>query len=174
MRRNLEVLLRHSKRQPDFDFMHAVRVIAEFIVIMVHTRAATAMHPQRSPISVECEAHQPHYQVSIGVVTLIQNFFLLSGFLSFYLNLKRIYINGETLKTKDFLELIIKRLVRLWPLYTFMVFFNATIMSKRGTGPLWIGYLEGERMCCRKNWWINLLFLNNFFKINEPVKFIVL
>lgn len=50
-----------------------------------------------------------------------------------------------------------------------MVFFNATMLLKMTSGPVWPHYADNERSHCRRNWWTNILYVNNFIAAREPV-----
>lgn len=58
---------------------------------------------------------------------------------------------------------------RFTPAYMFIVMFNATMLLKTTSGPVWPHYADNERSFCRWNWWTNLLYINNFVKAREPV-----
>lgn len=49
-----------------------------------------------------------------------------------------------------------------------VIFYEATWKSVLITGPLAAIIVNPEKAFCRKNWWINLLFLNNYMNIDEP------
>lgn len=46
-------------------------------------------------------------------------------------------------------------------MYSFVIFFYATVVPHMGSGPLWYK-MVAETGQCRKYWWTNLLFINNF------------
>lgn len=47
--------------------------------------------------------------------------------------------------------------------------FEATWVVRLADGPLWQKGFETGRSYCRKNWWVNLLYINNYYKVDEPV-----
>ncbi|XP_055947114.1 nose resistant to fluoxetine protein 6-like [Argiope bruennichi] len=53
-----------------------------------------------------------------------------------------------------------KRIIRVIPLYMIVLGFYATLFPYFGSGPLWPTY--ATHPLCKKNWWWNLLFINNF------------
>lgn len=57
---------------------------------------------------------------------------------------------------------------RFAPLYYFMVWFHANGLYRLGSGPVWPG-LKIEVENCQKNWWTNILFINNYVKVDEMV-----
>ena len=47
--------------------------------------------------------------------------------------------------------------------------FYATIFYKIGNGPYWDTLIQENRDNCVKNWWTNLLYVNNFVNLPEIV-----
>lgn len=52
--------------------------------------------------------------------------------------------------------------------YAFVILWSGIYFENAG-GPLWRHILEREQLSCRKNWWTNLLYLNNYINTNERV-----
>ncbi|XP_017486840.1 PREDICTED: nose resistant to fluoxetine protein 6-like [Rhagoletis zephyria] len=48
-----------------------------------------------------------------------------------------------------------------------LVAFGALIMRYMGNGPEWLGATVFYDLYCKRNWWINLLYLQNFVHQNE-------
>lgn len=165
---NINRLFEH--RSSPTDFINTIRVISEQIVIIIHIRIIITEIGLENPMKMECDAHQLYTPVLAAFVILIQNFFLLSGFLSFYVNARKIIVSDKFLTKTDFIEMVVWRVVRLGPLMALMIFFNATVGAKLGSGPIWAELLGDERRNCRRNWWTNLLFVNNLYRTNEPVR----
>uniref|UniRef100_A0A182I2D8 Acyltransferase 3 domain-containing protein n=1 Tax=Anopheles arabiensis TaxID=7173 RepID=A0A182I2D8_ANOAR len=63
---------------------------------------------------------------------------------------------------------ILYRYVRLTPVYAFVILLHATWLLKLQTGPLWRWGAETEQTFCRRNWWTNLLYINNYVHADEP------
>ena len=60
------------------------------------------------------------------------------------------------------------RYIRLAPLMLFFLLFHSTWLIRLGHGgPFWDRTNQSERQFCRKNWWINALFLNNYLSGDE-------
>lgn len=49
------------------------------------------------------------------------------------------------------------------------MWFSATLSTKMNDGPFWRKTQEAEKYFCRKNFWKNLLFINNYISVDEPV-----
>lgn len=48
--------------------------------------------------------------------------------------------------------------------------FSATLLVHVQDGPVWKRSGETNRYFCRKNWWANLLLINNYVTTSEPVR----
>lgn len=97
---------------------------------------------------------------------LSNTFFVAGGVLSCIF----IFPLLEKEKEKSFAFLIkatIFRYIRLAPVMLLFLLFNSTWSTRIGSGPFWDKTNLAERQFCRKNWWINALFLNNYFSGDE-------
>ncbi|XP_073821720.1 nose resistant to fluoxetine protein 6-like [Musca autumnalis] len=61
-----------------------------------------------------------------------------------------------------FWAIIIGRYVRFLPTLVAILGVNATLLKSLGDGPFWRHHTEAARTFGRKNWWKNLLMINNF------------
>lgn len=59
---------------------------------------------------------------------------------------------------------------RLTPLLAIVILFNSTLMVHLFRGPIWDSCVAEEYRNCRKNWWTNLLYINNFVDRSNTVK----
>ena len=60
-------------------------------------------------------------------------------------------------------------LARLTPAYAVMVALEASWFSHLGNGPMWNRLVGTETENCRQNWWINLIYLNNYINLSKTV-----
>uniref|UniRef100_A0A182WLD6 Acyltransferase 3 domain-containing protein n=1 Tax=Anopheles minimus TaxID=112268 RepID=A0A182WLD6_9DIPT len=63
---------------------------------------------------------------------------------------------------------ILYRYIRLTPVYAFVILLHATWLFKLQTGPMWRWAAETEQTFCRRHWWTNLLYINNYVHSEEP------
>lgn len=63
----------------------------------------------------------------------------------------------------------VHRYIRLTPTYAILVGVGATLVNYADNGPSWF-VIEAEVENCRKNWWTNLLYINNLYKTDQMVK----
>nr|XP_018909874.1 PREDICTED: nose resistant to fluoxetine protein 6-like [Bemisia tabaci]XP_018909875.1 PREDICTED: nose resistant to fluoxetine protein 6-like [Bemisia tabaci]XP_018909878.1 PREDICTED: nose resistant to fluoxetine protein 6-like [Bemisia tabaci]XP_018909879.1 PREDICTED: nose resistant to fluoxetine protein 6-like [Bemisia tabaci] len=62
---------------------------------------------------------------------------------------------------------IANKLLRVLPPYIFVIACMIFVLPYLGSGPIWRTFIEPEVEFCRNNWWLNLLFVNNYFRIGE-------
>lgn len=100
--------------------------------------------------------------------TVIQTYFAISGFLLSvqFMDYKE---SQKVFHLSYFFKAIFYRYVRLTPVYAFMILFHATLLIDVQSGPLWKHVAETERSFCRSHWWTNLLYVNNYVHVGEPV-----
>uniref|UniRef100_A0A182IKY1 Acyltransferase 3 domain-containing protein n=1 Tax=Anopheles atroparvus TaxID=41427 RepID=A0A182IKY1_ANOAO len=75
---------------------------------------------------------------------------------------------GRRLGVLDIITISIARYVRLTPVYAFILFLEGTWLVRFLDGPLWRRGFETARIYCRRNWWANLLYINNYYATDEP------
>ena len=80
--------------------------------------------------------------------------------LMFYIHRYLRYLGKHFLQSIPFISLKFVE-VRLTPVYAIIVGFMATLVVYIGSGPYW-PVVEFNSQSCRWNWWINLLYINNY------------
>lgn len=98
---------------------------------------------------------------------ITDTFFLISGVLMAY----TILIKNEKNSRDQFdvISLYVHRYLRLTPAYAMMIGFYATLFYKVSSGPHWDQWVGANRDYCRENWWLNLLYLNNYIHLPRIV-----
>lgn len=100
--------------------------------------------------------------------TVIQTYFAISGFL-LSIQFVQYKENQKDFSLVYFFKAIVYRYTRMTPIYGFMVFFHSTLLIYTQSGPMWRRLAETERSFCRKNWWTNIFYLNNYVHVDDPV-----
>lgn len=72
-------------------------------------------------------------------------------------------------RNKNTIKCIFYLIFRIYPMYITVIVIFAFILPYMGDGPLWKLIVYPEAEFCRKNWWTNLLFINNYVYSNEMV-----
>ncbi|KAF9799763.1 hypothetical protein SFRURICE_005056 [Spodoptera frugiperda] len=140
--------------------IHGIRTMSIALVIMSHSIIACVAYID-NPIYFESLYKTPSLKVIFNGMTIMQTFLIMSGFLLVYNSLLHAEKNQITLMT--FPKYIILRWLRLTPPYAIILGLTITWMRYLTDGPLWQEVVGNEVYDCRKYWWTNLLYINNYF-----------
>ncbi|XP_042896783.1 nose resistant to fluoxetine protein 6 [Parasteatoda tepidariorum] len=141
--------------------LHGIRFLSMSWVILAHTYAFSFGSVRAMKVVLDRIDNFP-FEVILNGFFSVDSFFVLSAFLMSYLYLQ------EAAKKKGNLSwayFYIHRYLRLTPVYMLVIAFYTTIYPYLGSGPFWPDY-DVEPLC-QKNWWWNLLYINNFQKTTE-------
>lgn len=153
----------------DIRFTHAVRYIATFVFVLAHQLLGYSLAPTINPEFVEQTYHN-HDSVALHNTNTVQTFFLLSGFL-LYISINQVFKKHE-FNFKYFWIGLLYRYVRLVPILGYWILFDASFLYDSGvnSGGHWKFWTEAEKKFCRRNWWTNLLFINNYVNQGQMVR----
>ncbi|XP_065090838.1 nose resistant to fluoxetine protein 6-like [Ochlerotatus camptorhynchus] len=146
----------------DLRIFQAVRFWGMCIVISGHIMSAYNYLPQQNPSKMEMANHSIFMLLIFEGKQFVQSFFVMGAFLLTVMVLKLAKTHKKPLGISFVLKAILYRYIRLTPAYAFMILLHTTWMAKLQDGPWWTIRMETERVFCRRNWWINLLYLNNY------------
>ena len=93
----------------------------------------------------------------------VDTFFVLSGLLVSYLTLREM---NRKKGRFPFLSYYLHRFLRLTPTYMFVMFFIWGLFEYMGNGPTFKYSAQALASSCKKYWWTNLLYINNFVPSN--------
>ncbi|KAJ8973299.1 hypothetical protein NQ317_002784 [Molorchus minor] len=96
----------------------------------------------------------------------VQTFFVISGWLLSFHFFQMIEAKKRVDLKYIFLAFI-NRYIRLTPVMAVVIAFESTWLVHIGRGPLWKNLIAKEYLSCRKNWWTNLLYINNYVNKKE-------
>ncbi|XP_055585482.1 O-acyltransferase like protein-like [Uranotaenia lowii] len=149
-----------SRSRRDLQFLEAFRVIQMIRVVIVHVVLALAKVPQANTAFVESMQYHPLMVIYIAEFqNYIQTFLSISGML--------LVVNfaeqpQKTARWKTFLKLLMVRLARLVPVYWFVMLLETSVVRRFMVGPIGHQFVGEGFQNCRRWWWANLLFINNF------------
>ncbi|RZF41909.1 hypothetical protein LSTR_LSTR005677 [Laodelphax striatellus] len=157
MRRNAVELFEPGPN-PEFDTLNGGKVITIFFIILGHRVLYTLGSATYNPIYWEEVMISMADMAFMNGTHIVDTFFLSGGFLAFH----GLYKELEKTKKFNIFSLIFLRYFRIMPVYAFMIGTYAFVLAYLGNGPLWNLKVGLESANCRENWWLNLLFLNNY------------
>jgi hypothetical protein len=90
-------------------------------------------------------------------------FLMLSGLLTTYTYFGRLAKGKQIVVWREILD----RYFRIIPSVIFLILFCTFILPLLGSGPMWNLVVTSHSDICKKHWWRNLLFLQNWFGYNS-------
>ncbi|EAT32954.1 AAEL014803-PA, partial [Aedes aegypti] len=152
----------------DLRFLQAIRFFTMYLVISGHSALVFFVLPTQNASKKEMLYHKIGTMIMTGGAQITQTFLAISGFLLTVLVMK--YAEKRQSKPGIFflLKATIYRYIRLTPVYAFVILLHATWLFRMQDGPRWKLGVETERAFCRRNWWTNLLYVNNYVHADQP------
>lgn len=99
----------------------------------------------------------------------IQTFLSISGMLLTINFLEHIRKNPD-FNCSIFWEKLKARLCRIVPAYAFVILVECSILHRYLDGPIGQQFIGEAEQNCRRWWWTNLLFFNNYVRTDQPVR----
>ena len=160
-----------STKQPPsaITSINGLRVMSMFWVILCHTHYWVILNGAENVSDVKSVLSRFTFQAIGNAFFSVDSFFFLSGLLVAYLTMRHMKRkNGRFPIVTYYLH----RYLRLTPTYAFVLFFSWLLMMHLGDGPTYpIAAWEQSTSYqnCKKYWWTNLLYINNFYpwKMND-------
>lgn len=149
-----------SQMARDLRYIQGLRSSTIFLIVFGHAAITYGFSPVTNTEFVEEQYYHFWDMIQVNGMNIVQTFFAIGGFLMgvqfFELTEKKKFNFGY------FRVAIINRYIRLTPVYALIVFFDATWLYKLDFGPFWKTTTETEKSFCRRNWWTNMLYINNY------------
>ncbi|XP_018579714.2 nose resistant to fluoxetine protein 6-like [Anoplophora glabripennis] len=161
-RKNFLELTKADESNPALSVLYGVRTVAIFAIIMSHRFATFTSSAILNFDFVESQYRSPAACIIFHGDVFVDSFFILSGLLVVYGLLNQY----DKRRTNPGL-IVVLRYIRLTPVYAFVIFYYATIFAHVGDGPLWKVIAGEDSKDCRKNWWLNFLYLNNYINTDH-------
>uniref|UniRef100_A0A182JDV2 Acyltransferase 3 domain-containing protein n=1 Tax=Anopheles atroparvus TaxID=41427 RepID=A0A182JDV2_ANOAO len=149
----------------DLRYIHTIRMLVFFGVTLGHT----LFYAQpRTALTIEKRFYDLPTMVLINGFQIVTTFFAISGLLLVLFFMQKAEQTKKPVGVIEILIISAARYVRLTPVYAFVMLFEASWLIHLGNGPLWQKGFESGRTYCRENWWANLLYINNYYKVDQP------
>ncbi|KAI1294868.1 Nose resistant to fluoxetine protein 6 [Halotydeus destructor] len=147
--------------------VHGMRVLSMVWIIVGHTYCFGGFYKvlytfKRLAVDSISKPSQWTYQPLINAFLLVETFFFLGGVVLVYVALPML----EKHRGKfNYVTYVVHRWQRLTPALLGVICF-IIITPSLGSGPIWKKEMNWQSEGCQKNWWLSLLYLNNWI---EPV-----
>ncbi|CAO1307095.1 unnamed protein product [Diamesa hyperborea] len=167
IRRNWRLLNAENKPETrELRCFQGFRIWSFLPIIFGHCAWLAHSVPILNPERIESHYHLLKSMIALNGGNIVQNFFFLSGFLNSVILLS--YIEKNRFKyVHVWLKAFFYRLIRFAPVLVFLIWLHATWLYRMDNGPFWDKIVFAERQACRKNWWKNVLFINNYIGGDE-------
>ncbi|KAK7492833.1 hypothetical protein BaRGS_00015971 [Batillaria attramentaria] len=143
--------------------IHGVRFISMTWVVLGHTMLAAQQFSSNYIPWLETSRERYLFQIIANAPVAVDTFFVLSGLLVSYLSLKEMARSRGRL---NWFLFYFHRFWRLTPVYMMVLFLYVSVQPHLGRGPAWLAEFN-DRDNCKTTWWTNLLYLNNFVKVDK-------
>ncbi|GAM20720.1 hypothetical protein SAMD00019534_038950 [Acytostelium subglobosum LB1] len=148
-----------------FDALDGIRTLSTCWVLLGHSLLFSAQLGIDNISYVFTDVRQLFtFQALPAGEFAVDIFFMLSGFLVAHTVLVQLDKREESGKGSGllfWLQYVVHRLLRLSPLYYFLLFVLWQLSPMFGSGPLWYQYNVSSS--CDQYWWTNLLYINNMY-----------
>lgn len=164
--RNWQILIA-QRPSNDIKIFHVLRCFFCTTNIFGHVLAFYIGGPIYNKDYIEESSRGILYNFIFSASIVVHVFYIMTAFLLSYKFFQHIEKNPKFDPMKLLMD-VINRLARIGPLYVVLIFFASSWLIHLGDGPVWKIAAEVEYNYCRKNWWTNLLFINNYINADEP------
>uniref|UniRef100_A0AC35TKR1 Acyl_transf_3 domain-containing protein n=1 Tax=Rhabditophanes sp. KR3021 TaxID=114890 RepID=A0AC35TKR1_9BILA len=150
------------------DPIHCMRFISMFWVIMGHCAVMVAV--TNNPLDVLTIVGDYPTQFLVNAYFAVDTFFFMGGVLLSFIWFKNFKKNKRrTNSLISWVMLYAHRILRLSPPYFMAVAFYTFIFTNSWLGNMtrYLGAGFGDSDNCRSNWWINLLYLQNYINVDK-------
>ncbi|XP_055529256.1 nose resistant to fluoxetine protein 6-like [Wyeomyia smithii] len=165
--RNWYRLTSHS-RDPlcrDLRFIQSIRYNTFVLILIGH---ACILVQTRTGWFVEERFRQPEIMIIVNGFQIVTTFFAISALVFTIMYIQKAQNSNRKPGALGMILIVTFRYIRLTPVYALVLLFEATWFVRAQDGPFWRRAAETELTYCRRNWWINLLYLNNYLRLDQP------
>lgn len=159
----------NTEIRQDLSFLESFRFIQMMRVVLLHIVLALAKMPKVNPDATEHILHRPPVMLYVAEFqNYVQTFFSISGML-LTINFLEHTRKNPHFEARYWLDRLRARLYRIVPAYAFILLLEVSITRRFMVGPLAQQMIGESQTQCRKWWWNNLLFVNNYVAPEQPV-----
>lgn len=152
---------------PATNLFHGIKFISMLWIIFGHSASFSTLWINfNNPKDMQSTSSSLISQFLVNGSFSVDSFFFIGGYLVTLSLLKMLVRNKNRL---NLLSVYLGRFLRLTPAMMILIGFGASVLRYFGSGPEWSNSIVMFDKNCRKNWWINLLYLHNFIDMSNMV-----
>lgn len=161
--RKLFHLRKDQVEESTLSAVHGMRILSMIWIIIGHTYCFGGFYKllytfRRVSIAGVENPARWSYQPLINTFLLVDTFFFLGGVVLIFVALPMLQKHKGKF---NYFIYAVHRWVRLTPAMIGVICF-ITVMPALGSGPYWKQEMTWQSEGCQKNWWMNLLYINNW------------
>ncbi|CRK95963.1 CLUMA_CG009406, isoform A [Clunio marinus] len=162
--KNIQDLLNVDDNPNEIQTVHGIRFLNAMVLMFTHKSMAILFNPFINRTEMTKRLANPFLLVYASAASLYTDIFLmLSGLLTTYTLIGRLQKGRKIVIWRELLD----RYVRIVPSIIFLILFCTYILPLLGSGPMWNLVVTSHSDICKKHWWRNLLFVQNWFGYNS-------
>ncbi|XP_053674394.1 nose resistant to fluoxetine protein 6-like [Anopheles nili] len=169
IRRNWARLMHKSTRcqyQQDLDFIDMLRVLMMSLILLMHVLIGMGMCTSQNPLAMEQFSSHVATQMIFSLSPFFVDVFLcISGLLLTVQFLQ--HTENKRFRLGILWEGLANRYLRSFPVYAVLMLFTVSRYDTFQTTPSGYRIMSKVRLICRKKWWINFLYINNYYQPEE-------
>ncbi|KFM57567.1 Nose resistant to fluoxetine protein 6, partial [Stegodyphus mimosarum] len=160
---NFKKLVNTKTSAGSMSCLHGLRFLSITWIILGHTYLNVNFQIFRGLRKATIIQRDFFFQAVVNASVAVDTFFFIGGLLVCYATIK---VVKETKKPFNIPLYLMHRLFRLLPVYAMVILF-IYLAPILGSGPIWHDSIDMFVDACYKNWWTNILFINNFVNSYE-------
>ena len=167
LKSNAEKILSTDDSNSQIKTLHGLRVLMMLWIIGGHSYSfAMQWLFFQNPQSMAQAPQSLFSQVIANGTFSVDSFFFMSGLLVTIIGLRALRRSRGKF---DFVVYYVHRYLRMTPMMMALIAFSATLLRYMGSGPAWFESIQMYDGWCKKNWWVNALYLHNFIRRENMV-----
>ncbi|RUS73914.1 hypothetical protein EGW08_018319, partial [Elysia chlorotica] len=160
-------LLNTTQQPGSITCLHGIRFLSMAWVILGHVFLFSLQYVDNLLTQLQYFLSEWSFDAVANALPSVDTFFTLSGFLVSYLTVIEMKQKRQTW-CLNWGMFYFHRFWRLTPPYMLALVLVLGLHQFCGQGPLWETVQPSDKVFCEKNWWTNLLYVNNLVHTKEP------
>lgn len=160
---NFQKFINTSSSSNELSCLNGIRFLSMSWIILAHGYMSFIHRVLNSYEYALYRMEDPAIQVFFNGFMAVETFFFLGGLLVCYVSAKNVIVRKGNFSVKVF---IFHRLWRILPVYIVAI-LSLYILEIMSTGPIAYETLQPMMDGCQENWWSNVLFVNNYYRVSD-------
>ena len=148
-----------KKQDPDLSVLNGIRVMSLLWVIVGHTYFLLLSAMDNLGTMLDLIGKYSFQFINAGMFA-VDSFFFLSGFLAYWSLAKR--FRSKHFRLWQLPMVYVHRYLRITPPHLAIILIATGLWPYIGDGPF---YYQFSDYYCQRNWWVNMLYISNFYDI---------